>query len=59
MRERAQFAVALTGVLGLVAVTLAAVLTDQGSELTSLLVGGLISVTSLSAGWLFKNGGSA
>jgi len=53
-----QFWVAVIGILGLVTITMAAVLCqafgDSPGELTFMLVGGLVSVTSTATAWLFR-----
>jgi hypothetical protein len=58
-----QFAVALIGMLGLVAVTVAAVVGQvffQGpTDLTFALVTALTGITSMAATYLFRNGNSA
>lgn len=59
VRERTQFAVALVGSLGLVVLTGIAIVIDQDKQIISMLIGGLISVTSLAGAWLFKGGSSS
>jgi hypothetical protein len=53
-----QFWVAIIGLVGLIAVTLTAVLCqafgESPGELTFMLVGGLISVTATASAWLFR-----
>lgn len=65
-RQRTQFWVAVIGMLGLVLVTAMSVAStiwgDTPNEMSFMLVGGLLSVTSTAAAWLFRlnghNGGS-
>ena len=62
-RQGTQFWVAIIGMSGMVAVTLMAVagsmFADVPNELTFMLVGGLLSVTSTSAAWLFRLNGKS
>lgn len=57
-RQVTQFAVATVGMAGLVAATLATIITEAEKELTYMLVVGLVSVTSTSAAWLFRLNGT-
>jgi hypothetical protein len=57
-----QFSAILATMLGLVAVTITALVIDhlsgrEASQLTTLLTGGLISIASSSAVWLFRSNG--
>ncbi|KKM26162.1 hypothetical protein LCGC14_1587500 [marine sediment metagenome] len=62
-RQSTQFWVALIGMIGMVLVTVLAVagtmFADVPSELPFILVGGLLSVTSTAAAWLFRLNGKA
>jgi len=53
-----QFWVAVIGMVGLVVISMTAVLCqafgDSPGELTFMLVGGLISVTATASAWLFR-----
>ena len=61
-RQLTQFWVAIIGMGGLVTACLLSVAgqiwADSPSELTFMLIGGLLSVTSTSAAWLFRLNGS-
>jgi len=57
-RHFTQAAVAIIGMIGLVAAAIITLfITDLGDE-RNLLLGGLIAATSTSAAWLFRNGQS-
>lgn len=69
-RQNTQFWVAIIGIAGLVGITALAVAgsifsDNVPSEMAFMLVGGLLSVTSTAAAWLFrlngqsKNGGGS
>lgn len=62
-RANTQFWVAVLGMGGLVGITFTAILCaalgDFPDEMTYLLVGGLVSVTSTAAAWLFRLNGQA
>lgn len=62
-RQHTQFWVAMIGMTGLVFITALSVAGsiwgDMPSEMSYLLVGGLLSVTSTAAAWLFRLNGTA
>jgi hypothetical protein len=58
-KSEAQSVVALCSVIGLTLVTAASLVADRAngtsSEVTTMLAGGLISLCSTGASWLFRN----
>ncbi len=57
-RQQTQFWVAVIGMAGLVCITMVSVAGsiwgEMPSEMSFMLVGGLLSVTSTAAAWLFR-----
>lgn len=62
-KQMTQFAVAVTGVVGLAVIatiaTIGTVFYDGPSELAFMLVGGLLSLTSAAAAYLFRLNGTS
>lgn len=56
-RATTQFWVAVIGISGLTVITGLSLVTGEGP--TDILVGGIISVTSMAAAWLFRLNGAA
>lgn len=57
-RAWTQFAVSFVGITGLVVVLLVSILSGQAKEFITLLAGGLLSLSSMSAAYLFRLNGN-
>lgn len=61
-RAQTQFYVAVLGMAGLVLITMVSIAgtiwAEAPSELTYMLVGGLLSITSTAGAWLFRLNGT-